>query len=182
MLKTPWLDVGTAACVSLEGENLVQEPRAFVKSVLRAVALSAACAGAAPAQNAFPTVDIYVANLTGPGCPCAPENVTHRAGYDNQPRFLPDGKSLIYTADDESGGTNIYRLNLATGERERITSTPESEFSPTLMPDGRSISVVRIEPDLRQHLWRFAMPVRKRDTPALNYAFHRVLEAPEPVG
>jgi dipeptidyl aminopeptidase/acylaminoacyl peptidase len=150
--------------------------------MLLALAVGAACAGVALAQNAFPTVDIYVAKLTGPGCPCAPENVTHRAGYDNQPRFLPDGKSLIYTADDESGGTNIYRLNLATGQRERIASTPESEFSPTLMPDGRNISVVRIEPDLRQHLWRFALPVRKRDVPALNYAFQRVLEAPEPVG
>jgi dipeptidyl aminopeptidase/acylaminoacyl peptidase len=150
--------------------------------MLLGVALSAVCVGAAPAQNAFPAVDIYVANLTGSDCPCAPANVTHRAGYDNQPRFLPDGKSLLYTADDDSGGTNIYRLKLATGGRERITATPESEFSPTLMPDGRNISVVRIEPDLRQHLWRFALPARKRDVPALNYAFHRVLEAPEPVG
>ncbi|MGH8264167.1 MAG: hypothetical protein ACRETU_01580 [Steroidobacterales bacterium] len=160
----------------------MQEIRAFVKSMRRAVALLAACAGTVPAQNAFPTVDIYVANLTGTGCPCAPENVTHRAGYDNQPRFLPDGRSLLYTADDESGGTNIYRLNLTTGQRDRVTSTPESEFSPTLMLDGRNISVVRIEPDLRQRLWRFELPVRKRDIPVLNYKFQRVLEAPEPVG
>jgi len=153
----------------------------FVKAIVLASLAAAGPHHMAIAQNAFPTVDIYVAELVGPGCPCAPVNVTHRPGYDNQPRFLPDGKTLFYTADDESG-TNIYRLKLATGERTRITSTPEPEFSPTLMPDGRQVSVVRIEPDLRQHLWSFPLPRGDRGLPVMNNSFHRVLEAPEPVG
>jgi hypothetical protein len=136
----------------------------------------------AHAQSAFPAVDIYVADLTGPGCPCTPVNVTHRAGYDNQPHFLPGGKALLYTAADDSGGTDIYRLTLATGERERITATPEPEFSPTLMPGGRRISVVRIEPDLKQHLWSFPLPRGRSGLPVMNYAFRRVLDAPEPIG
>lgn len=152
-----------------------------MKAILLAPLAAAGFAHMVGAQNAFPTVDIYVAELTGPGCPCAPVNVTHRAGYDNQPRFLPDGKILLYTADDESG-TNVYRLKLANGERTRITSTPEPEFSPTLMPDGRQVSVVRIEPDLRQHLWSFPLPRVDRGLPVMNNSFHRVLDAPEPVG
>jgi len=152
-----------------------------VRAILLAPLAWAGFGHTGAAQNAFPTVDIYVAELTGPGCPCAPVNVTHRPGYDNQPRFLPDGRTLLFTADDESG-TNIYRLKLATGERTRITSTPEPEFSPTLMPDGRQISVVRIEPDQRQHLWSFPLPRGDRGLPVMNDSFHRVLEAPEPVG
>ncbi len=133
------------------------------------------------AAPAFPAVDIYVARLAGPDCPCAPVNVTRRAGYDNQPRFLPDGSALLYAADNETGGTDIYRMTLASGARSRVTATPESEFSPTLMPDGRHVSVVRIEPDLRQHLWEFPLP-RAAARPAMNNSFKRVLDAPEPVG
>src|SRR6185437_12518155 len=39
----------------------------------------------------------------------------------------------------------------------RVTSTPESEYSPTFMPGGRRISVVRVEPDSTQRLWSFAL-------------------------
>jgi hypothetical protein len=154
----------------------------FVMKIVPALLLLAGALHASDAQSTLPQVDIYVADLTGPGCPCAPVNLTHRAGYDNQPHFLPDGAALIYTADDESGTTNIYRLTLATGERTRVTATPESEFSPSLMPDRTQVSVVRIEPDLSQHLWRFPLPRQARDPAAMNFRFHRVLEAPEPVG
>jgi hypothetical protein len=153
-----------------------------VKAIVQSLAVAAATHHAAHAQSAFPTVDIYVADLAGAGCPCAPVNVTHRAGYDNQPHFLPGGTALLYTAADDSGGTDIYRVTLVTGERQRITATPESEFSPTLMPDRKRVSVVRIEPDLRQHLWSFPLPRGRADQPVMNYAFQRMLEALEPVG
>ncbi|WP_323762471.1 hypothetical protein [Maricaulis sp.] len=60
-----------------------------------------------------------------------------RAGYDNQPFFTGDG-GLLYTAGDESGETDIWRLDLATGETMPVTQTPgESEYSPRIAPDGR---------------------------------------------
>ncbi len=152
-----------------------------VRNSILAALLGLIAMASAAAPPAFPTVDIYVARLTGPGCPCAPTNITRRAGYDNQPRFLPDGSAILYTADNETGATDIYRLTLASGARSRVTATPESEFSPTLMPDGRHVSVVRIEPDLRQHLWVFPLP-RAGAQPAMNDSFKRVLDAPEPVG
>lgn len=152
-----------------------------IRHSIRAVLLGLIASSSVAAPPAFPAVDIYVARLTGPGCPCAPANVTRRPGYDNQPRFLSGGAALLYTADNETGGTDIYRLTLANGARSRVTATPESEFSPTLTPDGRHVSVVRIEPDLRQHLWTFPLP-RAGAQPVTNVSFKRVLNAPEPVG
>lgn len=60
-----------------------------------------------------------------------------RPGYDNQPYFTDNG-GLLYTADDETGETDIWRLDLASGETMPVTQTPgESEYSPRIAPDGR---------------------------------------------
>lgn len=104
--------------------------------------------------------DVWLAPLSagGSGVPEIGEarNVTNRpAQYDNQPHFLPDGSGLLYTAGDEEGRTDIHLLRLPGGESERLTRTPEeSEFSPTPLVDG-GFSVIRVEPDGTQRLWRF---------------------------
>lgn len=84
-----------------------------------------------------------------------PVNITARAGYDNQPAFLPGGGALLYTSVREDGQADTYRYDLGTRQTTRLTATPESEYSPVLMPDGRRISVVRVELDSVQRLWAF---------------------------
>ena len=70
------------------------------------------------------------------GSPTAP-------GYDNQPAFSADGRSLYFTAI-EDGQSDIQRYDLATPRRRaRSRSTPESEFSPTPAPDGRALRGAR---------------------------------------
>ncbi len=80
-----------------------------------------------------------------------------RAGYDNQPAFSHDGKWLYYTqgevAADGLGYTDIWRLNLASGSSQQVTSTPVSEFSPLPMPLAPGISTVRVQTDGSQELW-----------------------------
>ena len=44
--------------------------------------------------------------------------------------------------------------------RRRVTNTPESEYSPTVTPDGAHISVIRVEADGTQRLWRFTLDGR----------------------
>lgn len=57
--------------------------------------------------------------------------------------FSPDGATLYYAADDtESGTTEIFRVPLAGGEPERLSSNapgtrPEPKQQMTLSPDGR---------------------------------------------
>jgi hypothetical protein len=84
----------------------------------------------------------------------APANITSRKGYDNQPAFSRDGKALFYTVIDSSGQADIFRYDVATRTTLRVTNTPESEYSPTPLRDG-GISVIRVERDSTQRLWKF---------------------------
>jgi dipeptidyl aminopeptidase/acylaminoacyl peptidase len=94
-----------------------------------------------------------------------PINVTNRTGYDNQPAFSPDGKYLLYTSIRDEKQSDIYKYDLKTKKISQFTNTPTtSEYSPTFMPDGKNISVVMVEPDSAQRLWK--LPI-KGGTPSL---------------
>ncbi|MGH7454780.1 MAG: TolB family protein [bacterium] len=127
-------------------------------------------------QTAPPAVDIFLVDMKmrdGQVELGKPVQITEWKGYDNQPSFLPDGKSLLYTSIRDDGQADIYRYNIADNTITRITQTSESEFSPTIMPDGNHFSVVRVEMDSTQRLWKF--PITGGE-PAL------VLENVKPVG
>src|SRR5438046_7555234 len=86
-----------------------------------------------------------------------PKKITDFAGYNNQPFFMPDGHGILYTSI-RNKQADIYRYDLRDEATTQITNTPESEYSPTLMPDRKNISVVRVEADGKtQRLWRFPL-------------------------
>ena len=111
----------------------------------------------APAQMNFET-DIYLARFANPDSLTLDEasirNVTTHPGYDNQPQFTPDSRSLLYSTVRE-GQTEIFCLDLEAGTSRPLTRTEDSEFSPCVLPDGSGISAVRVEPDSSQRLWKF---------------------------
>ena len=110
------------------------------------------------ALQAPPATDIYVAALRVTDRRVrvgSPVNVTARPGYDNQPFFLRDGRSFLYTSVHEDAQADIYRYDLDRKTAVRVTATPESEYSPTPLPAGDGFSVVRVEPDSTQRLWAF---------------------------
>ena len=118
-------------------------------------------AGAQAAQ-APPATDIFLAPLSissTDGRPTIgkPVSVTNRPGYDNQPAFTPDSKGMLFTSIHEDGQSDIYRYDVGTKAITRVTSTPESEYSATIMPGGQRFSVIRVERDSAQRLWSFAM-------------------------
>lgn len=84
-----------------------------------------------------------------------PVNVTRRPGYDNQPAFTRDGQAVLFTSQRE-GQTDIYRYDITTDSSTQLTSTFESEYSATPVPKGSGFSVIRVERDSTQRLWRFA--------------------------
>jgi len=88
-------------------------------------------------------------------------NITHRDGYDNQPAFSRDGKYILYTSIHEDKQADFYKYTIATQQTERLTFTPESEYSPTFMRGGTSISTVRVETDSAQRLWKFDLTTLK---------------------
>ncbi len=127
--------------------------------------------------QASPSTDVWVIPMSQPGrVPVfgEPANVTHRAGYDNQPSFTPAGDAVLYTVIGAGGASDISRFTLREREPEQLTFSPESEYSATVTPDGRSYSVIRVEADSTQRLWRF--PLGAQGPPTL------VLEDLRPVG
>ena len=107
-----------------------------------------------------PNTDVYLVRLLRSGDSVrigAAQNITQRAGYDNQPAFLTDATGLLYTAIDSTGQADIWRYDLRTRRQSRVTRTPESEYSPTMMPGSRRFSVVRVERDSTQRLWSFRL-------------------------
>lgn len=121
---------------------------------------------APPPQPAPPSTEVYVATLSVSGTTFTvgkPQNISNAPGYDNQPFFTPDGTSLLFTSDqaprsqDARPQTDIFRFDFASGRLARVTATDESEYSPTVTADGQGISVIRVETDQTQRLWRFTL-------------------------
>lgn len=129
-------------------------------TITGAIAGLAVFSALAGAQAGPPGTDIFLAPLSVSGTTVtlgAPANITARAGYDNQPSFTPDGRSILFTSVRADGQSDIYRYDLASKQTIQITHTPESEYSPTVMPGGQRFSVIRVEKDSTQRLWSFAL-------------------------
>ena len=134
------------------------------------IALLAAATAPLAAQPAPPATDVFIASLTVAGDEFRvgpPENISQSPGYDNQPFFAPDGRSLVFTSargdvSTKCGSpqTDVYRFDLVSRQLVRVTDTPECEYSPTVTPDD-SLSVIRVEADGTQRLWKFTREGKK---------------------
>lgn len=123
--------------------------------------LLAACANPIP-SDAPPGTDIFLITMDGS---TPPINLTDRPGYDNQPAFSPNSKTIYYTSQ-RGEQTDIYALPIddlgadsaaGASSAQQITTTVESEYSPTMVPGLDAISVVRVEQDGKQLLWRLPL-------------------------
>jgi Tol biopolymer transport system component len=71
-----------------------------------------------------------------------PQNITNRAGYDNQPFFHPDKPLIYYASAEADGKTDIKEFNYSTKSTRNITTTSEREYSPTVTPDKLFLSCI----------------------------------------
>ena len=121
-------------------------------------------------QTGPPRTDVFLASFAvadGRVSLGSPVNISNNPGYDNQPSFTPDGRAILFTsvrgagrpdpANSAASGSDIYRYDIASGQLSQVTSTPESQYSPTVTPAGKHVSVVRVESDGTQRLWRFGL-------------------------
>lgn len=132
--------------------------RTSVAACSVAIALSAAVL-TLHAQEGQPDVFLAPLSITD-GAPRLGKvrNVTARAGYDNQPAFSADGRTLYFTSTRDDAQADIYRYDVASGASARVTTTaPESEYSAVEVPGGGAISVIRVERDSTQRLWRLPL-------------------------
>ncbi|AJE45910.1 Tol-Pal system beta propeller repeat protein TolB [Celeribacter indicus] len=73
-----------------------------------------------------------VGTVTRTRLPVAAEAITFA------PRFAPDGQSIVYSL---STGTNtdLYRMDINSGQISQLTNTPAIETAPSFSPDGSQI-------------------------------------------
>jgi hypothetical protein len=117
-----------------------------------AVLLLLSCASAASAQIIDTEVWVGALDLSDGFAVSGLRNISNHPGYDNQPAFLPDGESLLFSSEAESLsetglGVHAVRYDLRTN---RATPLPLARgFSPTPAENGW-IMTLR-EGDVRLH-------------------------------
>lgn len=113
---------------------------------------------AATAFAQMPETDIWLFKIEkkeGKYSYSKPLNITNRIGYDNQPVFSIDGKSVIYVSADSSQQTDIYQYAISKKVHTNLTKSKVSEYSPTILPGCTGFSAVAVEKDSAQRIWQF---------------------------
>ena len=80
------------------------------------------------------------------------QRISKKKGYNNQPSFAPDSKSIYYVTFMDSSNTDIVNYNLKKKELKQITKTKVNEYSPIVTPDGKYISCVK---GAAQQVWKY---------------------------
>ncbi|MBC7569924.1 MAG: hypothetical protein H7319_09355 [Spirosoma sp.] len=99
----------------------------------------------APVLHAQNGSEVYLLDLSekaGTVVLSNPRNVSNKPGYDNQPFFHPTKPLLYYTSMMPDGQTDIWSYNLKTAARIPVTQTPDSEYSPTVLPSRAHLSCI----------------------------------------
>lgn len=78
--------------------------------------------------------------------------ISKKKGYNNQPSFAPDGKSIYFVTFVDSTNTDIVNYNLKKKVITQFTHTIQNEYSPMVTPDGKYVSCVRGK---AQQVWKY---------------------------
>ncbi|MDQ3070024.1 MAG: hypothetical protein M3R55_09885 [Acidobacteriota bacterium] len=119
-------------------------------------------ATAPPARQAPANTDVFLVSFTDPSAwkPESVTNISASPGYDNQPSFMRDSRSVIFTSNRDGRQSDIYRYWVADKKLTQLTETAESEYSPTVTPRGDGFTVIQVEADQTQRLWQFDLAGR----------------------
>ena len=70
-----------------------------------------------------------------------PRPLTSAPGWEATPAFSPDDRLIAYSSN-ESGGADIWVVDVASGESRRVTTDPADELDPSWFPDGTTLVYV----------------------------------------
>ena len=79
------------------------------------------------------------------------KNISQSQGYDSQPRFSHDGKTIYYT-HFTGQQMDIWQHDVQSGQSQPFIKTAESEYSPTPVPGQTAVGVVQVDAEGNQYL------------------------------
>ena len=83
--------------------------------------------------------DLYTLPLSGGKA----SRITSGMGFDGQPKFSPDGKSIVFVSD-RSGYENLSMVDADGKNIKALTKDKDAQYlSPTFTPDGKYLVVSR---------------------------------------
>ncbi len=79
--------------------------------------------------------------------------ITDGPGYDYQPDWSPDGKSIVYTSYQKDA-MELWLLDVASRKTSQLTSSGAVNVEPRWSPDGKQLVFVSTEYNKRFHIFR----------------------------
>lgn len=105
------------------------------------------------------------------------KNITNNAGYDNQPSFTLDNRSILFTSNRNGKDTNIYEYSLADGKTEQITISEDNEYTAKDF-DGKTLNFIREGSDQTMTIFKYDRATKQESKalkikePVAYYAFN----------
>jgi Tol biopolymer transport system component len=81
------------------------------------------------------------------------QQLTDGPGYDYEPDWSPDGKSVVYVSYQKDA-MELWLLDLASGKTQQLTQQGAVNVEPRWSPDGKRIVFVSTEYNKRFHIFR----------------------------
>ncbi len=142
------------------------KPNSYIRMIaIRYSLISAMLLSALFAHSQIPATEIYLIDLDNHGSHShtgKPKNISNSKGYDSQPCFSKEGNAILFTSIRNGTQADVYEYQTVNDQVVQITTTPESEYSPTFMDDGIHFSTVRVEKDSAQRLWQFSLTGKEK--------------------
>jgi hypothetical protein len=118
-----------------------------------------------PSVAQLPNTQVYAFDLGRDGAGftflrCKLMTAFNPYGYNNQPQWVNNNELyLAVQFPNDTNQTDIWSLSLINNVITRVTATPESEYSPTLMPNRTGVSCVRVDAGRSgtQRLWTYPL-------------------------
>jgi hypothetical protein len=129
-----------------------------------------------PEQSALPDTEIHLFDLSlgKEGYVLSNgKNISNNLGYDNQPFFTPQSKTLLFASMRDGKQIDIYEYHLKSAKTQQITATDFMEYSPKSSADNKTITFVRDGENPDQTVW-------KMDRKSGKYSW--AINSKEPVG
>lgn len=82
----------------------------------------------------------------------AAQQLTHGPGYDYQPDWSPDGRSVVYCSYQKDA-IELWLLDLVSGKTQQLTSGGAVNVEPRWSPDGKRIAFVSTTYNKRFHIF-----------------------------